>query len=201
MKRLFTLIELLVVIAVISILMGILLPALSTVKTKGKEAKAKADMNSIMTACKQYESDYGVLPDTRPNPSTETEDTFCSNMKSAAGGGENARYTMLFSLLTCIDYKSGTSYTTANKNTRNIRYLEVPSKYTSNTNDGGYLDPWGYTYGIGMDLDYSGQIEKIYYPGSNETNVMTSVAIYSRGAYPDKTTPGASGAKYLYSWK
>jgi len=58
----FTLIELLVVISIIAILAGMLLPVLSQAKDRAKAARAKVEINQIVSAMMQYESDYHRLP-------------------------------------------------------------------------------------------------------------------------------------------
>ena len=60
-RRLFTLVEMLVVIGIIGILAGIAIPVVLKMKDKGKETQARADINSIQLAIKQYEADYGTL--------------------------------------------------------------------------------------------------------------------------------------------
>lgn len=61
-RQFFTLVELLLVIAIIAILAGIAIPVVGGMNKKGKETKARSEINAIITAIKQYEADYGTLP-------------------------------------------------------------------------------------------------------------------------------------------
>lgn len=62
-RRGFTLIELLVVISVITVLIGILLPALSRSRQIGRAAKCLANMHSLCAAVQMYaDNNDGLLP-------------------------------------------------------------------------------------------------------------------------------------------
>ncbi|GAT31562.1 prepilin-type N-terminal cleavage/methylation domain-containing protein [Terrimicrobium sacchariphilum] len=61
-SKAFTLIELLIVIAIIGILMALLFPAVGSAITAARKAQARNDAVQIATACRAYETEYGVGP-------------------------------------------------------------------------------------------------------------------------------------------
>ncbi|MFT5128727.1 MAG: prepilin-type N-terminal cleavage/methylation domain-containing protein, partial [Rhodothermales bacterium] len=62
-KTKFTLVELLTVITVIAILMGILLPSLAAVRSKGRKAQCISNLKQMGLMSQQYVQDYkGFLP-------------------------------------------------------------------------------------------------------------------------------------------
>lgn len=85
-KNNFTLIELLVVIVVIMILMGMLMPVVNKVITKGEITKAQGSLKSLELAIKQYESTYGILPWTTGTDAVPTYSTLIGILH-----GENSR--------------------------------------------------------------------------------------------------------------
>ncbi len=88
----FTVIEMLIVISVISILAGILLPAIHSAQKKAKIAKTQAVIDSITIALKQYQTDFGAYPSADiPGVSGETS-AECAYYYTAATfvAGENS---------------------------------------------------------------------------------------------------------------
>ncbi|OGV36812.1 MAG: hypothetical protein A2020_03280 [Lentisphaerae bacterium GWF2_45_14] len=209
-KRKFTIIELLVVIAIIAVLMGMLLPAVTAVRQNARKTRAKSELNAIVTAIKQYEATYGYFP-----------------MDTSYDNGE-AKYRELFEILTGYDGPDvGTvpNGTTTFGNTRNVRFLDVPSSYGTNTAAvsgvpaagtytnpasaaGDYYDPWGSRYMIFVDANYDGVFNKANdYAGS--ANVLVegkngSVFAYSLGAdqkHHITTESDTNNKDNIYSWK
>lgn len=197
-KRFFSLIELLVVIVIISILMGILLPVVNSVRTNAKKARAKSECNAILTAVKQYEAIYGYLPVSGWYDPTDL-----------------TKYRLFMEMLTCYDGPDSDSniYDSNNLgNPRKIRFLDVPGSYGTSTDDrgdlpsgaeapgkaGDYVDPWGGRYMIYIDTDYDGVVSV------NGSNLNGTVFVYSLG--PDgKHDTGSSGHSKnkdnVCSWK
>jgi type II secretion system protein G len=62
-RRGFTLIEMLVVIVIIMILAAILIPTVMKAICQGRQATMEAMMSSLTQACKSYELDSGVYPE------------------------------------------------------------------------------------------------------------------------------------------
>ncbi len=62
-KRAFTLVELLVAIGIIAMLIGIVLPALSRARAKGRQVKCLSNLRQMMTSAHAYANDFnGRLP-------------------------------------------------------------------------------------------------------------------------------------------
>ena len=77
-----TMIELLIVLGIIAILVGLLVPALSSVKQMAKETKQKAQFATIELALAAFKNDYGDYPPSNWTPAPFTGD-YCGAQKLA----------------------------------------------------------------------------------------------------------------------
>ena len=169
----FTILELMVVFSILVILAAFLMPAVTKLIEKAKKTQTKAEMLAIITAIKSYEATYGVLP----VPAGWVD------------ASVDSKYDDLMELLTCLKKGAG-GPADVYLNTREIRFLDVPTDYTStDASENGYRDPWGNYYKIYMDTNYDGQIA-----GPGGTALYGTTFVYSTG----KNT-GADD--YIYSWK
>ena len=155
-SRAFTLIELLVVIAIISILMGLLFPALAEAREQTRRAQARNDIMQIVAAVTQYHTEYGKYP----------------SVAAAATGGDalvgdaDAKATIdngaLMDTLRAIDRGLNEHHAL---NPRRIVFLEgrtagdasepragFADKAESKAR-GSFYDPWGRQYGVVIDAD------------------------------------------------
>jgi prepilin-type N-terminal cleavage/methylation domain-containing protein len=169
----FTLIELLTVIAIIAILMGLLLPALNSAKNAAKKTQAKNDLTQLVTAVKQFYTDYGVYPVdptlAQNNPTKDLQYYSGAN----PGGTSNADVVNVLRAATSngngIPLSSGAS-TSISLNPRMQIYLDVPYCKDMNnpktglgngngspaTINGAWYDPWGVPYFVAIDSTYDG---------------------------------------------
>ena len=73
----FTVVELLTVITILALLVGILLPAVTAVKTAAKETKQRAQLTTIGMGLTAFKNDFGDYP-----PS-DINDNYCGSQKLA----------------------------------------------------------------------------------------------------------------------
>lgn len=131
----FTLVEILVVVSIIGLLAGLAFPAIQGAMNSAKKGKAKAEMQSIITALKAYQNEYGRMPD------------FPSLGGTGDGWFDQNNSKGLFLML------SGTN--TAGQNTRQITFLELPAGSTN----GAILDPWKRGYIVKCDDDGDNRVD------------------------------------------
>ena len=158
----FTLIELLVVISIIIILMGLLFPAFKGVQDQAKKTQAKNDEQQIVTAVNAYYTEYGRMP---VDDSKQGFDTLVGNPN---GLYDNA---YVFNIIRGIP---DSTWNLSNRyNIRQVVYFNGPnakdpdkpksgfatkdaSSNGAPVKNGGYVDPWGNEYLVGIDSDYDG---------------------------------------------
>lgn len=207
----FTLVELLTVIAIIAILMGLLFPAISSAKESARKAQAKNDVMGIVTAVKQYNTEYGKYPvvaDATASPS----DKEAAVGSSLDGGISN---NALFNTLRAIPEGINRDH---KYNPRRVPFFE--GKAASNpaqpragfvergSNDvkGAFYDPWGMQYNVVLDSNYDNQVvvEDYYTDVKDDESPRTGVVAFSFGKDNKLGTNGDQTLKDsddIVSWK
>ena len=61
-RRSYTLVEILMVVGIIAILVGLAIPVLNSARSSARLNKASAECNSIALAIKNFETEYGQMP-------------------------------------------------------------------------------------------------------------------------------------------
>ncbi|MBP5212826.1 MAG: type II secretion system protein [Pyramidobacter sp.] len=174
MKKTFTMVELLVVIAVIGILAGILVPVLGNATQKARITQARADINTLMTAMKSYESTYNALPCAyEKDHKTSTrdgekgfakEDNYLFWHEYAKNSNSDSKaYDTFVQELSQVDItnKDATDVrerisnpkdpSTSIYNSRGLKLLEVGQHFPEK----GFVDPWGNRYAIILNDGYA----------------------------------------------
>jgi prepilin-type N-terminal cleavage/methylation domain-containing protein len=170
----FTIIEILVVVSIIGLLAGLALPAIQGAMNTAKKGKAKAEMQSIITALKAYQNEYGRLPDP-------------VKLGGAGDGyfGENAS-PRLFLML------AGSSADTSGENPRQIAFLELPA----NSTNGNFPDPFKLKKNYIVKIDDNGDNVVNYYEDRNGIAVVVSF-----GPNGNQDDPTSKTSDDVYSFK
>lgn len=183
----FTLIELLTVIAIIAILMGLLFPAINTVKENARKVQAKNDIANIVASVKHYYTEYGKYPSLEdPGATSSTagddKDSFVGEKPTGSGAGYKGNNSRLFNTLR--DIAKGLNTNPDHRlNPRRIVFYEGKAvsdpddprggfldKQGSNANTGGgggansdqlgsLYDPWGKQYMVMIDTNYDNMLD------------------------------------------
>ena len=194
----FTLVELLVVIGIISILAGMILPALGKAKGSAKKAQAKSEMQNISGAVRAYEAEYSRFPiPSQIIKQLKTPDYTFGTMHMAGSSARlltNPKGNALPKIATPGRVQVSNAELVAilraqerfrnDRPTSNLRHKMNPKKIsflnakdvTSTTQggvgtDGVFRDPWGSPYIVTVDANYDGKTIDAFY-GLGDVSAM-----------------------------
>jgi prepilin-type N-terminal cleavage/methylation domain-containing protein len=185
-QRAFTLIELLVVIAIIAILAGLLLPALSAVKTRVLISRAKTEMQDIGTALSSYERKYSrlpIIPGNGINPGVD-DVTFGPGITALPGVVVVSTNSAIIAVLMAEEnFRNGTKSVNSGHvlNPQRVKFLNAkPAADNLNAGvgpDGEYRDPWGNPYIITLDYSMNGRTRDAVYGRSSVSALGNSQGV------------------------
>ncbi len=208
-KQPFTLTELLVVIGIITLLAGLMIPAVISSKNKGMITEAKADMAAIKMALKGMERDYKTMLKVKSNGDVDGGTlavTAATKSLKAKGSSRTvdmavATYnksneTEYNALIMELSDPREVSSSNKNINKRNIKYLDPRPDYSPSDTSTLWRDPWGNPYCINIDTKFTGTVflelpsDLLTKPANVDSGedyllVRDSVAVYSFGPNGD----------------
>lgn len=184
-KRNFSLVELLVVIGIITLLAGLMIPAVMSSKTKGMVTQAKADMTAIKMALLGVERDYKTIfkasggkfafyrlksSGGQSEEVSESVSGLPSGKKQLVLGGTDNKFSGksvsnmvdgYYGMIAELSVPRDVTADKVNINKRLIKYLDPRADYARGENATMWQDPWGNPYVVMIDSDYD---EKVYIP-------------------------------------
>ena len=216
-KQGFSLVELLVVIGIISLLAGLMIPAVMSSKAKGMVTQAKADMSAIKMALLGVERDYKTifkadssgdcafykLSDS--SGSSKKVNTSVSGLptgkKQLVLGGTDNKFSDksvsnmvdgYYGMIAELSVPKDVTKDHVNINKRLVKYLDPRADYARGEDATMWQDPWGNPYVVMIDSDYDG---KVYIPLQDEKVNKGDIKNLSS----DKKCLELSGKVFLYS--
>ncbi len=216
----YTLVEILMVVGIIAILVGLAIPVLNSARATAKLNKAAAECNSIALAIKNFESEYGQMP----NPTADSGNPTAND--KGKGESSNNKYTLgeykdyskgnvpdeyknFFTMMIGYKYTSptdppavGSGDDTWNNNKKKIKFLDPTSDYA---NEKGFLDPWGKPYVITYKTD-GDQVNKFYLykdTGAEAVTLLTPIVVYTAEGIERSKVSNANfkDTRFATSWR
>lgn len=215
-RRSYTLVEILMVVGIIAILVGLAIPVLNSARSSARLNKASAECNAIALAIKNFEAEYGQMPNpaaTSPNddgktsvPTATFDNLYAptdNELKQESDVGNTSTYYKLFTMLTMYDPSDHTQKITSGykNNVKKMVFLDPPPSYAEGKT---YLDPWGKPYTILYRVDGESSMKFSLYAGSSEVNdrkikLLTPIAVYTGEGLPGNITVTET-TRYATSW-
>lgn len=211
-RRSYTLVEILMVVGIIAILVGLAIPVLNSARSSARLNKASAECNAIALAIKNFEAEYGQMPnpaaasDGASAPTATFNNLYAptdNELKQESDVGTTSAYYKLFTMLTMYDPSNHTQKITSGykNNVKKMVFLDPPSSYAEGKT---YLDPWGKPYTILYRVDGESSMEFSLYAGSSEVNdrkikLLTPIAVYTGEGLPGNITVTET-TRYATSW-
>ena len=213
-RRSYTLVEILMVVGIIAILVGLAIPVLNSARSSARLNKASAECNAIALAIKNFEAEYGQMPNpaaTSDGASAPSATSGFTNLAVLTGNeikkesdvGNTSDYYKLFTMLTMYDPSDHTQKITSGykNNVKKMVFLDPPPSYAEGKT---YLDPWGKPYTILYRVDGESSMEFSLYAGSSEVNdrkvkLLTPIAVYTGEGLPGNITVTET-TRYATSW-
>jgi prepilin-type N-terminal cleavage/methylation domain-containing protein len=169
----FTLIEILVVMTLIAILIGIGVPAFTSVMEQARKTQAKNEEQQIVAAVNAFYTEYGKYPlvtaDTTINKTSTPSNSDLFFTLRAVSGGANAANAV---------------------NTRAIVFIQPPaskdqtnprSGIKTSTTDSTWYDPWGKPYNVMIDGNYDNTLANPYADNPGGATLYFGVIVWSFG--------------------
>ena len=211
-RRSYTLVEILMVVGIIAILVGLAIPVLNSARSSARLNKASAECNSIALAIKNFETEYGQMPnpaaasDGASAPTATFNNLYAptdNELKQESDVGNTSAYYYLFTMLTMYDPSDHTQKITSGykNNVKKMVFLDPPPSYAEGKT---YLDPWGKPYTILYRVDGESSMEFSLYAGTNSVNdrkikLLTPIAVYTGEGLPGNITVTET-TRYATSW-
>ena len=211
-RRSYTLVEILMVVGIIAILVGLAIPVLNSARSSARLNKASAECNSIALAIKNFETEYGQMPnpaaasDGASAPTATFNNLYAptdNELKQESDVGTTSAYYKLFTMLTMYDPSNHTQKITSGykNNVKKMVFLDPPPSYAEGKT---YLDPWGKPYTILYRVDGESSMEFSLYAGTNSVNdrkikLLTPIAVYTGEGLPGNITVTET-TRYATSW-